>query len=123
MALKDALRRPETKCPDMPDSIIRAMRARFVPPLSTILGATEASDSVRYVVVGFSGFTDKGEKPAPELAHPGLSPKALTLRRVDGNWKIAPTPDMPHSDGFGGMSTFAIGCSTERPSKSEVPKK
>ena len=122
MALKETKRRPHPDCPGLPDSVLRRMSAQFRPLLSPILGATEASDSVRYVIVGFPEAVFSGPRKAQEEAYPSLSPRALVLRRVDASWRIVATPDMPHSDGAGGMSTFAIGCGIE-PLKSEVPKK
>jgi hypothetical protein len=122
LALKETKRRPHPNCPGLPDSVLRAMGARFLPLQSPILGATEASDSVRYVVVGFPEAAFSGATKGHEVAYPSLSPRALVLKRVDSNWRIVATPDMPHSDGADGMSTFAIGCGIE-PSKPEVPKK
>jgi hypothetical protein len=122
MALEETKRRPHPNCPGLPDSVLRRMSAQFRPPLSPILGATEASDSVRYVVVGFPEAAWNEARNGREDAYPTLSPRALVLIRVDSNWRIVATPDMPHSDGADGMSTFAIGCGIE-PSKSEVPKK
>jgi hypothetical protein len=122
LARKEAIRRRVPTCPEVPDSIVHSARARFDPPLSVVLGATEDTDSVRYVVVGFAGLSVNADKVALQAAYEPMTPKALVLRRLGAKWKIAATPDMPHSDAFGG-STFTIACSTTIPSKSEVPKK
>lgn len=121
IALKESKLRGQIKCPEVPDSNLRAMRAQYRPPLSTIMGATEASDSVRYVVVRFSRYASVAVN-AVEPPYPDMSPRALTLRKINGSWKIAPAPDMPQSDAFGG-SMSVISCTMEEPSKSGAPKK
>jgi len=128
MALKESKGRPEIDCPDLPDSNARAIRTELITPVTTILGATEASDTVRYVVVGFTrivGFTGFGGSSAKpvDAPYPAMSPKAITLRKLDGNWRIAPAPDLPNSDAFGGSTVVTIRCRLNKNGKSGAPKK
>ena len=82
-------------------------------PVTTILGATEASDTVRYVVIGFTRFGGNSAKPV-DAPYPAISPKAITMRKLDGSWRIVPAPDMPNSDTFGGTTVVTIRCSTKK---------
>ena len=117
-----AFKASKSFCPELPDSIVRAMRADFKLPVTTIMGATETSDSVRYVVVGFTRFG--GHAPNPDDApYPAMSPKAITMRKLDGNWRISPAPDMPNSDGPGGITSISIDCRKEKSPKSGAQTK
>jgi hypothetical protein len=117
VAFKELRRRPKSNCPEMPDSIVRATRAEFKLPVTTIMGATEASDSVRYVVVGLTTFG--GDAPNSVRApYPEMSPKAIIMRKLDGNWRISPAPDLPSSDASGGLSgPLSISCRKEQSPK------
>jgi hypothetical protein len=122
MALKESRRRPKANCPEVPDSIVRAMRADFKLPVTTIMGATETSDSVRYVVVGFARFGGYAPNPG-DAPYPEMSPTAITVRKLDGNWRISPAPDMPNSDGPGGVTSVSIECRKEKSPKSGAQTK
>ena len=121
-ALKESKWRPEANCPEVPDSIARAIRTEFKPPVTTILGATEASDSARYVVVGLTRFVGSAANPV-DAPYQELSPRAITMRKLEGNWRIAPAPDMPNSDAFGGSTVVTIRCRMEKSPKSGAQKK
>lgn len=119
----NALKRgPRSICPELPDSIVRAMRADFKLPVSTIMGATEASDSVRYVVVGLARSNGGAQNPI-DVSYPEMSPKAITMRKLDGNWRISPAPDLPSSDASGGFSSVSISCRKEQSPKSGAQTK
>jgi hypothetical protein len=122
VADKEASRRPEADCPKVPDSIARSIHTSVTRPVTTILGATEASDSVRYVVVGSPRFGGHDGKPL-EAPYPRESPRAITLRTVDGEWRIVPASDLPTSDSMGGGFIVSIKCRKEPPPKSGTPQK
>jgi len=122
IALKESKGRPEVDCPQVPDSIAHAIRTEVITPVTTVLGATVASDTVRYVVVGFTRLGDNSAKPV-DSPYPAMSPKAITLRKLDGNWRISPAPDMPNSDAFGGSTVVTIRCSMNKNAKSGAQKK
>jgi hypothetical protein len=122
MALKESKGRPEADCPEVPDSIAHAIRTELITPVTTILGATDASDTVRYVVVGFTRFGGNSAKLV-DAPYPAMSPKAITLRKLDGNWRITPAPDMPNSDAFGGSTVVTIRCRMDKNAKSGAQKK
>ena len=110
VSAKDSRTAPKVDCPELSDSAKRALivqGARMLPR-ATILGVTERSDSLRFVVVG----EDYGSVHIsdPGVNGPSLSPHVVTLVNSAGAWKIVPTLDMPRSNGFGGMTTFAIAC-------------
>jgi hypothetical protein len=115
---RESMRHPETQCPELPDSITTAIASELSAPSALILGMTSGSDSVRYAVI------------APDLRGPGktgksyagegefnTSPTTLTLRKVNGAWKIAPALDMPNSQGVNGMMvSFAVLTCAPKPS-------
>lgn len=109
LSFRDARTTPKVDCPDLSDSAKRARIVRSARmPRATVLGETERSDSLRYVVVG----EDYGSVHIPDRTVKGgtLSPHVITLVNVAGVWKIVPTLDMPRSNGLGGMTMVSIAC-------------
>jgi hypothetical protein len=110
VSAKDSRMAPKVDCPGLSDSAKRALivQSARMMPRATILGVTEKTDSLSYVVVG----EDYGSVhiPDPGANGPSLSPHVVTLVNSAGAWKIVPTLDMPRSNGLGGMTTFAITC-------------
>lgn len=109
VSAKDSHTAPKVDCPELSDSAKRALIVQSAGmPRATILGETERSDSLRYVVVGEDWGAVHISDPGAN--GPSLSPHVVTLVNVAGAWKIVPTLDMPRSTGFGGTTTFAIAC-------------
>jgi hypothetical protein len=109
LSSRDARTAPTVDCPELSDSAKRAMIIRDARmPRATILGETERSDSLRYVVVG----EDYGSVHIPDRTVNGgtLSPHVIILVNVAGAWKIVPTLDIPRSNGLGGMAGVSIAC-------------
>lgn len=108
LSARDSGTAPKVDCPELSDSAKRALVRSARMPRATILGETERSDSLRYVVLG----EDFGmvHIPDPTVNGPSLSPHVITLVNVAGAWKIVPALDMPRSNGLGGMTSFAIAC-------------
>jgi hypothetical protein len=115
---KRAAKRPPMKCPVSVDSLTTLGFAQFKPPKAVVLGATADGDSVRYVVVGRSF----GPQLRQEELGSGMSPGVMTLVRVNGSWRIVPTGDLINFTGFGGNTTFAIGCDLEQAAKDSTKK-
>jgi hypothetical protein len=115
---KEAAKLPPIKCPANPDSLTLAL-AQYKPPKAVVLGAATVGDSVGYVVVG-SSF---GSQPRRQEFEVGMSPSVMTMVRVDGAWRIVPTGGMINSTGFGGSTTFAMGCEMEKSAKDSNKKK
>jgi hypothetical protein len=115
---KEAAKRPLVKCPANPDSLTLAL-AQYKPPKAVVLGAATVGDSVGYVIVG-SSF---GSQPRRQEFEVGMSPGVMTLVRVNGAWRIVPTGGMLNSTGYGGGTTFSIGCEMETQAKDSSKKK
>ncbi|MEO8579037.1 MAG: hypothetical protein ABI469_02230 [Gemmatimonadales bacterium] len=115
LAGREAKRHSGLACPDVPDSLqkkVDSLKKTFAAqamPVVDVLGATSASGLLRYVVVGFR--YKGGRVAAVDEADSwlGMSPRVMTLRSVDGTWKVIPTEDMPQSDGLGD-TVFTFGC-------------
>ena len=122
VADKEASGRPDADCPQVPDSIARTMHTTVTRPATTILGATEASDSVRYVVVGSARFGGNAANSL-EALYPSESPRAISVRKVHGEWRIVPATNLPNSDSMGSGFIVSIRCRMEPPPKSGTPKK
>ena len=119
LSRREQPRRTPVECPSVPDSAKAALMSEWRPPVATILGATERSDSVRYVVVGRSSRPTRLAR-SPEVSEllPEMSANVVTLRKAKEGWRIVPTFDLPTSEGFTGSDTFfAITCKTEPPLK------
>ena len=109
LSLRDARTAPKVDCPELSDSAKRAMLVRNARmPRATVLGETERSDSLRYVVVG----EDYGSVHIPDRTAEGgtMAPHVIILVNVTGVWKIVPTFDMPRSNGLGGMTAVSMTC-------------
>jgi hypothetical protein len=122
MALRESKGRPEVDCPGVPDSMTHEIRTELATPVTTILGATAASDTVRYVVIGLTRFGGNSATPV-DAPYPAISPKAITMRKLDGSWRIVPAPDMPNSDTFGGTTVVTIRCSMKKNAAPGTKKK
>ena len=101
--------RTEIKCPGLTDSAARAIYiASAKEPRAVIRGATPDTGSVSYVVIDVD-YPRITHRDSADLRY-GPLPRALTLRRVEGAWKIEPAADLPDANGMGGSYSFSVGC-------------
>ncbi|MFL5463241.1 MAG: hypothetical protein ACJ77T_07595 [Gemmatimonadaceae bacterium] len=120
LAYKEMARRPAVDCPVAPDSIKKTIPTEpYRAPTARILGAA-VSDSVGYVIVGAS--TANRLVAGPGLFEDAFTefPRVMTLRRIGGSWKIAPTHDMPASRGTHTDAIFVVRC---KPDSASQPRK
>ena len=104
----------EVNCPGLADSAARAIyMANAKEPRAVIRGATPDTGSVSYVVIDVD-YPRVTRRDSADLWE-GPLPRAVTLRRVQGVWKIEPAADLPDANGMGGSYSVSIGCTKPPP--------
>ena len=116
---RESTRNPESKCPELPDSLKAAIVRETGTPSPRILGIASGSDSVSYAVIGAALESRKSDPSEPQWRGDFNSPSTLTLRKVSGIWKIVPASDMPNLEGLNGMFvSYAVWtCTPQSPPK------
>ena len=110
LASRDNRGYPKIDCPGLSDSAKKALIVQSERmPQVRVLGETQGSDSLRYVVIA----EDYGMTQVRSTDRVSLSPHVITLVNVGNAWKIVPAFDMPRANGVGGMTTYAISCSRD----------
>jgi len=114
---RDARARPRNDCPGLSDSAIKAMQIKEAQgPRAVIRASTPDTGTVSYVVIDVEF---PGVSHADTSGRAGPLPRAIELRKSAGEWRIEPAPDLPNSNGMGGMYAYAVACEKGSPIGSE----